>query len=329
MPMSSAAISVVILNWNGKQDTLACLTSLQECTYPHLDIIVVDNGSTDGSAHAILTQFPSLHLIENPINSGFAEGNNIGIRCALERGATHILLLNNDTLVASNLFEAFLAGFAQHPTAGILGAKICLYDKKDTLDHLGGMWNSQTATFDFVGLRAKEEEPQWQEPLELDYVCGAAMMFRKEVFQTAGLFDPRFFLIWEESDLCLRAKKHGFSILTCPEAKIWHKVSASFVGGKPHSTYFWWRNRMLWIERNCSPQEKRGLYLRILLPELAHMLKIRLLKKLQLFLLTPFSSPEKLLEKKKKLLSNRAALCGVRDYFLRRFGNGPSWIYRS
>lgn len=322
--MSSAAISVVILNWNGKQDTLACLASLQECSYPHLDIIVVDNGSTDGSAQILRAQFPYIHLIENPINSGFAEGNNIGIRAALAKNSDYIFLLNNDTIAAPDLFEAFIATYEKHPSAGILGAKIYLYDKRDTLDHLGGMWNRKTAQFDFVGLRAKEEQTYSQ---EIDYVCGAAMMFKKEVFQTAGLFDSRFFLIWEESDLCFRAKKEGFQILTCLEARIWHKVSASFVGGKPHSTYFWWRNRFLWIERNCSITEKCSIYFRILIPEIFHMIKIRLLKKVQLFLCSPFSSQEKISEKKKKLLGNRAALCGVRDYFFRRFGNGPSWIY--
>lgn len=105
--------------------------------------------------------------------------------------------------------------------------------------------------------------------------------------------------------------------MTCPQAKLWHKVSASF-RGKAHSTYYWWRNRLLWIEKNCSGNEKISLYIRILIPEILHKIKIHLLKRVQ----SLFFNNE---EKKRKLLQNRAILCGVRDYLLRRFGRGPNF----
>ena len=98
---------------------------------------------------------------------------------------------------------------------------------------------------------------------------------------------------------------------------MWHKVSASFTGGKPHSTYFWWRNRLLWIERNCSRSDKFSLYLRVLLPEIFHLYKLFAIKSI---------FPSK--NKKEKLLQYRAALTGVHHYVCRRFGNGPSWIYK-
>lgn len=327
MSADRSKISVIILNWNGKRDTLACLESLQHCS--PVDVTVVDNGSTDGSVAAICAQFPSVRMLENGQNLGFAEGNNVGIRDALNRGANFIFLLNNDTVVSPTLFDAFLNALESYPSAGIFGAKIYLFDDKARLDHLGGIWNSQSATFDYIGHRALETELRLNTSEELDYVCGAAMMIRKEVFASIGLLEPRYFLIWEESDFCMRAKKAGFAIRTCLEAKIWHKVSASFTGGKPHSTYFWWRNRLLWIERNCTLREKGSLYFRILLPDIFHMLKIYALKKAQLFFCSRFQSEEALAQKKEKLLKNRAALCGVRDYFFRRFGNGPLWIYGS
>lgn len=319
-------ISIILLNWNGKSDTLACLASLEKLSYSHYEVIVIDNGSTDDSPAAIRSLYPQHFLIEAGQNLGFAEGNNRGIQQALKNGADLIFLLNNDTIVAPNLLESFIDTFRTHPEAGILGAKIFLYTERDTLDHLGGTWNAKTGTFQLVGLHQKDND-QWQDPQELDYVCGAGLIVKRSVFETIGYLESRFFLIWEESDLCFRARKAGFKALTCPKAHLWHKVSASFVGGKPHSTYFWWRNRLLWIERNCSLKEKLSLTFFVLIPDILHMLKIRLLKKLQLFFTKCFNPGADIREKELKLLKNRAALCGVKDYLLRRFGNGPSWIY--
>lgn len=322
-------IAIIVLNWNGKEDTLACLDSLQQLTYANFEIIVVDNGSTDDSIDAIRTRFPHLYLVATGENLGFAEGNNVGIRRALERGAELLFLLNNDTTVASDILERFVEAFYAYPHAGILGAKIFLHDERDTLDHLGGTWDRKKGTFDFVGLRHKEDGVQFQYPQEIDYVCGAGMMIRRSVLEAIGGLEKRFFLIWEESDFCFRARNAGFRTLTCPKAKVWHKVSASFVGGKPHSTYFWWRNRLLWIERNCPFREKFSLCLRVLLPEIFHMLKIRALKSIQLFFLKRYQPNADVSEKERKLLGNRAALSGVRDYCLRRFGKGPEWIYQN
>jgi GT2 family glycosyltransferase len=320
-------IAIIILNWNGMQDTLACLQSLEKLSYPHFEVIVVDNGSTDGSAQAIRAQFPQYQLIETGANLGFAEGNNRGIRKGIEEGADLLFLLNNDTLVASDILERFAEIYHSRPEAGILGAKIFLLDQKDTLDHLGGLWDAKTGTFTLVGLRQKDS-PRWQDPEPLDYACGAGLIIKRSVIEAIGYLDKRFFLIWEESDFCFRAKKAGFQTLTCPKAHLWHKVSASFVGGKPHSTYFWWRNRLLWIEKNCSCKDQCSLYLRVLIPTVLQKLKLYFIKKMQLIMLQWFMKDCNLEEKKDKLLGNRAALCGIRDYFLRRFGNGPDWIYK-
>ncbi len=306
-------IAVIVLNWNGKRDTLACLESLEKLTYPNFEIIVVDNGSTDDSVSAIREHFPQHLLIETGANLGFAGGNNVGIHRAIQRGADLLFLLNNDTVVASDILERFVETFRSHPGAGILGAKIFLYDERDTLDHLGGAWNRKTGTFDFVGLRQKEDGVRFQQPQELDYVCGAALMLKRSVVEAIGCLEERFFLIWEESDFCFRARKAGFQTLTCPKAHVWHKVSASFVGGKPHSTYFWWRNRLLWMERNCSLNERLSLYLRVLIPDILHMLKIRMIKTIQLFIAKSLKPGADFKEKELKLLEkSRGALRSAR-----------------
>jgi len=322
--MNLPQIAIIILNWNGKQDTLDCLQSLTKVTYPNILTIVVDNGSSDDSVSAIQTQFPSVHLIANASNLGFAEGNNVGIRFALQTDAAFLFLLNNDTIVDPQILTSFLNHFNLHPDAGILGAKICLFNDRTTLDHWGGNWNAKKGHFDLIGHRQQENTPP---PDTIDYVCGAAFMTRRTVWETIGLLEPQFFLIWEESDFCFRARKQGFKILTCPQAIIWHKVSASFVS-KPHSTYFWWRNRLLWIERNCTTPEKLSLYFRVLLPEISHLLKTQLLKSLQLHIRKRLSPHTPFTSQQEKLKKNRAALQGVLDYTFRRFGNAPSWIYK-
>ncbi len=298
-------IALIILNWNGKKDTLECLDSIAKLDYEKFETIVVDNGSTDGSLDSLPTH---VTVLKNKENLGFAEGNNVGIRYALEKDFDAVVLLNNDTIVDPQFLSAFAR--ADKP---IQGALIYLYQERDRLDHLGGTWNPRTASFDFTCLRAKEIP----EELSLDYLCGCALFVRRGVFETIGLLESKFFLIWEESDFCFRAKRAGFPLHVCREALVWHKVSASFTGGKPHSTYFWWRNRLLWIERNCTRPQKVSLYLRVLLPEIFHLYKLFAIKSL---------FPSK--NKKEKLLQYRAALTGIHHYICRRFGNGPAWIYK-
>ncbi len=305
-------IYIIILNWNGKQDTLSSLTSLKKVTTPH-EVVVVDNGSTDDSAERIRSCFPSIHLIETGENLGYAGGNNVGIQYALEKNADFLFILNNDTTVEPNILEAFLKR-----DAPIQGGKTHLMNNPKILDHLGGNWNIEKGAFKLVGAQALASE--WKNPITLDYVCGAALFVKAEVFKKVGLFDPRFFLFWEESDWCLRAKRKGYLSTVCPEAILYHKVSASFTGGKPHTTYFWWRNRLLWIERNCTSEERKTL-MKTVWRDFFHTLKLYLLKSLQL----AFS--KKTEERCLRLRTYRAKLIGIKDYFFRHFGNGPSWLF--
>jgi len=318
MPSQEPSISIILLNWNGKKDTLECLASLEKLDYPFYEIIVVDNGSTDDSVAAIRHAYPHITLIETGKNLGFAGGNNVGIRYALKKGSAFIFLLNNDTVVDPQLLRALVKKALENPSLGVIGPHLYLYTHKNQFDHLGGVWNRRKAAFDFVALREIDTEQSFP---PLDYVCGCAFFVRREVFEKIGLLEERFFLVWEEADFCFRAKKAGFHLGIASEGKVWHKVSASFVGGKPHLTYFWWRGRLLWIERNCSWKEKLFAYFCVLIPELAHLLKLKVLKTVQL--LFPTNREARLT----KIRQYNAALCGVRDYLLKRGGRGPSWIY--
>jgi GT2 family glycosyltransferase len=312
-------IAIVVLNWNGIKDTIPCMESLFAIDYPYCDIILVDNGSTDGSPALLQERFPRVHHISLPVNQGFAGGNNPGITSALERGAEYVVLLNNDTVVASDLLHRFLDGFNKEPRAGILGARIYLFDQRDTLDHLGGIWIKSKAQVQLVGLREKETLPVPDTLLPLDYVCGACMIIKRSVFEAIGLLEPRFFLYWEENDFCLRAQRAGFLTFSCPTAHIWHKVAASSKG-KPYTAYFIWRSRLLWIERNYSLTSKIWIHCTQILPACIKLLKLALFKKIQLVKDHP--------ERREKLLNYKAALTGIRDYYLRRFDRGPLWIYK-
>ncbi|MBP7075263.1 MAG: glycosyltransferase family 2 protein [Rhabdochlamydiaceae bacterium] len=311
--------TIVILNWNGKKDTLACLKSLS----PYKDIIVVDNGSHDDSVHEIKKQFPWVQVIETGINLGYAGGNNVGIEAALRQGAEAVLLLNNDTVVDPEMMNSFIESAEKNPSVGIWGGYPLRFSDPEHLDHLGGVWQSEKGDFELIGLSAKKG---FCTDKKLDYVCGCSIFIRREVFDKIGLLETKFFLFWEESDFAMRAKKAGFGIEVCYEAILFHKVSASFIGGSPHKKYFWWRGRLLWIERNCSPEEKKRLFSKLLNPELWHYKKLLWIKGAELRLLKLLRK-QNTQEKEEKLKQYRAALQGLRDYKSNQFGSGPSWLY--
>jgi len=320
-------VLILILNWNGKTDTLECLSSLAAADpIPLFSTLIVDNGSTDDSVHAIRSIYPNIPIIETKTNLGFAGGNNAGIRWALGKSFEWILLLNNDTIVAPDLIQKFLVAAKQKPLAKLFGAKIYRYNDRLRIDHLGGFWNEDHA--EFVSYAAnKLDDGSFEEMLPVDYVCGAALFMHRSVPEAIGLLEEKFFLLWEESDFCTRARYAGFEIWTAPQAKIWHKVSASFTGGKPHMHYFWWRNRLLWIQRNCTPKKKQQLYIRLILPEIARNIKLACLKTAQGALLRLFGRPQDSI-RTEKARRYRAGCRGIWHYFLGRFGNCPAAYLR-
>ena len=309
-------VAVIILNWNGKNDTLACLKSLENTP----NIIVVDNGSQDDSVTSIRGLFPKVTLLETGTNLGYAGGNNIGIEYALKNGADAVLLLNNDTIVQPRFVQSFIDSATKNPSIGIWGGYPLRFSDPQKLDHLGGIWNLVKGDFDLVGLNARDG---FHAPQPLDYVCGCSIFIRREVFEKIGHLEPKFFLFWEEADFAMRAKKAGFGIDICYSAILHHKVSASFTGGKPHKKYFWWRGRALFIERNCSPAEKHLLFKNLIYPELRHYKKLYYLKTLsKLFFRT------RLAEKEQKLKEYRAILLALSDYTSNTFHSGPDWLFK-
>lgn len=311
MKKESPKIFILILNWKNKEDTIKCVDSVKKINYPSFEIVLIDNGSDDGSVEAFQTLFPEIPLLCNNKNLGYAEGNNVGMRYAIKNGADFILILNNDAIVDPNILHAFVKASKSNPKGGIFGAKVL--NQNNEFHHFGGVWDAKKCEFQTVLASQKYKK--------VDYVCGCSFFIKRKVIDSIGYFESKFFLLWEESDYCFRAKRHLFDTYSVQDAVISHKISASFKGGKPQMHYFWWRNRLFWISRNTSKKEKFLAYRKVLLPEIFKIYKLKYLKSMELFLFKRFLSKDKFEKKSKKLRRYQAGCLGIRDYYLHRFGN--------
>ncbi len=253
MKCAAPLVDIVILNWNGCRDTLACLASLRRLTYSNFHTIVVDNGSTDGSACEIRSAFPDVELIETGQNLGFAGGNNVGIRRALERQSDYALLLNNDTEVDPKLIDAFVAAARNNTDAGVFSGKIYYHSEPERIWYFGTKWNPNTTHFDHPGHGVIDDGIGFSGISDTDYASGCAFFFSTARAQDVGLLDEDFFLYFEETDWCYRARAKGYRSVVVPEAKLWHKVSASTGGvDSPLMIYFMTRNKLLWAKKHLN-----------------------------------------------------------------------------
>jgi hypothetical protein len=310
--MTTGKVAVILLNWNGKVDTLDCLESLQRVEYAAFEVIVVDNGSQDDSVAVIRARYPSVTVLETGANLGFSAGNNVGIIYALGHGADYILLLNNDTVVDPQLLAVLTQTSQNFPDSGFLGAKIYFFAEPRRIWYAGARWFPYKADFEHIGGNQIDNGVDWEKTEETAYACGCALFVRREVIESIGMLEPSFFALWEECDWCYRAQRQGFKTLFVPDAKVWHKVSASFSGGafRPHYQYYYSRNRLLWIERNQPWREKIRLYRRVILKDIVQNLRCY------------FNQASAPVDR----LRARAGLIGVGHYFMRRFGPAPDWL---
>jgi GT2 family glycosyltransferase len=330
--LDNGNVSIIILNWNGKKDTLDCISSVKKLEYPDYKIIVVDNGSTDGSVEAISEQYSDVTLLQTGANLGYAGGNNVGIRWAIEHETDYILILNNDTEIAPNLLTAFVSAAKSSPKGSILGAKIYYYDKPNTLWFAGGIWDSANNRTEHIGM-GEEDGAGFEASIEIDYITGCALFADTETFVETGLLDEEFFLTFEETDWCYRAKAKGHKCIVIPDAKLWHKVSSSFGGAEsPIVAYFMTRNKLLWAKRHQPLLTRLKLHIensntlrQILFPTWNLDRKnVPLLKSL----LWAASTWIKTIKRNINNPINIAILLGIRDYYLGRFGNCPDQVRR-
>jgi GT2 family glycosyltransferase len=235
---------VVILNWNLPWDTIACVESVQASALSDVEIIVVDNGSTDDSLALFQERLGDQVLILTAgENLGFAGGVNLGIERAIEEGAQSVLLLNNDTIVDPDMLRHLALAASQSPKVGVVGPIIYYHDQPEQV------W--RFADREYPGLPVPMKLPEEAivqaegVPFSVDYVTACGMLIRREVFERVGLFDTRYFFYFEDADFCRRARMAGFQIWCAPQAKMWHKVSLSARKAKPGTRYaeYWGRAR--------------------------------------------------------------------------------------
>jgi GT2 family glycosyltransferase len=222
------SVWIIILNWNGLEDTLACLASLEHLEAPTFGVqtVVIDNGSLQNPTSEIERRFPGVKVVRLDSNTGFAGGCNFGAALALQAGADYVLLLNNDTVVQPGFLEPLVAYLDRHPEAAIAAPVICYSNRPNTVWFGGGKIRLALGYFQHRYLnQSREHVPA--EPMITDYVSGCCMLVERQLIAAIGLFDERFFAYYEDSDFCLRARQHGYTIACVPQSLIWHKVSAS------------------------------------------------------------------------------------------------------
>ena len=267
-------VVIIILNWNNPEDTLACLRSVAKLDYPELSTIVVDNGSTDDSVMRIRTAYPHVEMIETGENLGFAEGNNVGLRWAMERGADFICVLNNDTEVASDFITRLAEEAESDPSIGIVGPKMYFFEPSDMVFAAGSLVEWDKGILNQRGIWQKESivGPLYSDhPEDVDFIIGCGVLIKRTMFERIGLLDPRYYLNYEDVDLCIRASLAGYRVRYTPRAILRHKVSASLGQGSPRNTYYMTRNALLFFGTHLRGWRRWRTLTRIVVRNLGHI----------------------------------------------------------
>ena len=224
---TSQTVAVVILNWNGGDDIVQCIESAYQSSHDTLEVVIVDNGSTDGSSAIVRDRFPRVHFITNPTNLGFAAGSNQGIEWALAHQIPYILLLNGDARLGPNAIRELVAVAVREKDSVIACPRIYLGGASS---ESGRLWFVSGSVKLWAGLfqnPAFDEpvSPHWSEPMNMGYASGCCMLIPASILRNIGMFDISFFAYCEDIDFSLRAHKAGFQLRYVPEAHLWHGSS--------------------------------------------------------------------------------------------------------
>ncbi len=293
-------VSIIVLNWNGFEDTVECIGSLKKQIYPNYKIVIVDNGSTDGSEELLKKEFPELTIIQTGANSGYAGGMNAGIRHVLASRAEYTILLNNDTTVAPDFAVELVKAAREEKTAGLLSSKIYFYDRPEVLWYAGASFNTLLGWGRHRGYD-QLDDGRFDAVEETQRACGCSMMVTREFCERVGLLNEEFFCYFEDVDWGLRATKNGFKVLYVPASRVWHKGFKSTGGASTSiSLYYNIRNTLKSLKTN-SP-----------LPVVIGQIRLVLIVLINIFSLFTMRIP--------KFLGMKRIWQGVRDYLSGRFG---------
>jgi GT2 family glycosyltransferase len=242
-------IGIILVNWNGSDDTINCLNSIQKSTFHDYFIVVVDNGSNNDQLLKIKNSVVNFDLIEAKENLGYTGGNNLGIEYALTLNPEFILLLNNDTYIHSNALQAILLSAASDRSIGILSPKILFHPLRNLIWSAGTILDKRFLMGHLRGYKTVDIG-QFDDGSEADYVTGCAMLIRTQVIRDIGFLCDDYFAVCEDLDYCARAKRAGYRILYVPQSVVWHVESASSGGHEaPQYVYYQTRNYFIYHTR--------------------------------------------------------------------------------
>jgi GT2 family glycosyltransferase len=255
---SSPPVAVVILNWNGKPFLEKFLPSVIATDYDNLSIIVADNASTDDSVSYLKDKFPSVKIIYNHTNEGFAKGYNTALQ---KVSADYYVLLNSDVEVLKNWITPIISLMESDKTIAACQPKILSYNQKNKFEYAGasGGWIDKFGypfnrgrVFDFC----ETDEGQYDDVAEIFWASGAAFFVRANIFQKLKGFDESFFAHQEEIDLCWRMKRSGYRIFVVPSSVVYHVGGGTLPAGNERKVYLNFRNNLVMLAKNLSPSEK-------------------------------------------------------------------------
>ncbi len=243
----------IVLNYDGRDLTLATLGSLLGLEHGALDLLVVDNGSTDGSDAAVAERFPQVRRLRTETNLGISGGLNLGFRVGLEEGYDFLMPMNNDIEVAPDLLTELLRAAGRAADIGCVGPKCYyFYGERDRLWSAGGQLRFREAVTRERGM-GELDRGQYDDEREVDYVNGALMLIRREAMLATGLWDPVYGVSVEDADWCVRMKRAGFRCWYAPRARLWHMVSPTTGGYRPARTFRTGRSTAIFVRRYARP----------------------------------------------------------------------------
>jgi GT2 family glycosyltransferase len=229
-------VCALVLNWNGADETIECLNSLVQQTYPQIKLLVVDNGSTDDSVDRIIEVYPDVKLVANDRNLGFSGGVNVGLRHAFSTKADHVLILNNDLILQENCVTELVEHTANN--VAFVVATIYYANEPQRIWSMSGNINSLTLERK-LDVRGEVDIGQFPRVMDRHFAPGGASLMSRQAYEVLGGFDEGFFLYYEDADLSLRVHKAGLRVVVCSQAKMWHAISKSSGGSDSPRERYW------------------------------------------------------------------------------------------
>ena len=249
--MKKALVSVIVVCTNDRVYLKDLFSSVFNSDYPHIEVIMVDNASSDGSVPFVESQFGSVKILRNKRNIGFVKSNNRGIR---ESSGEFIFLLNPDTIVDPQCIGHLVKAMEERSCIGVCGAKMLMEYEREVINSIGHNVNRIFYGWDRGCFEL--DRGQYDAPAEVPSVCNGAALYRREIFDDIGFFDERFFVYYDDVDYGLRASLCGYKVITVPSARVYHKIDFKPLDVRHHE-FEVQRYRLRTLLKNC-PAELTG-----------------------------------------------------------------------